>query len=294
MTTPPVTQAKLAPVEAFLAWLVPRASQHTLRAYRGDLIQFEGWLKAKGLALEKAGPGDIDAFLASLGLKKSSLARKLGAISSLYRWLKGRKLLTENPAREVGWFRLPLLRPPFLTLEEIVRLREGCDSPLVASILEFLLSTGIRESELCALDIRDLDMEKREAKVLGKGAKERIVLFSEQARHVLLAYLGAREDNAPALFVNTKGRRLTPNQVYYRIRRLGEKVLGRRIWPHLLRHTSATYMVDGGMTLPEAKDLLGHQSIQTTIRYAHPTRAQRDHYDRAIKSMETKNDAPNP
>jgi len=269
-------------VQRFLNYISIRKAENTVQAYRTDLVQFLRYLG--DTEIEVASTRQIDSFLINLGLSKASLKRKLSTLRTFYEYLRRQGIRNDNPAWEVEAFKIPKRRPDYLDRHEILALRSTCPLDMLP-MLEFLLSSGVREAEICSLNIRDADLEDRTAKVIGKGSVERTVLFSNYCREILKNYLHFRVDKDEALFVNRKGRRLTPNTIYQRIRRLGDKVLRRRIYPHLLRHTFATYLLDGGATLAEVQQLLGHAHISTTSVYVHPTAAIKERYDKAIEKI---------
>lgn len=250
-------------------------------AYRIDLLQFTRYIGDTDLGAVT--PGMIDAFLGSLHLSRASLQRKLAAISSFFTYLKKRDIMSANPADEVESFKLPRRKPDYLSREEISVLRNASSSLLVATLFEFLLSTGIRRSEACSLNRRQLDLENRQARVTGKGSKERIVMFSEYCASLLEAYL--RTHRHEAVFANEKGtRRLSIPMLYYRIQKLS-KAVGRNIYPHLCRHSFATHLLEGGLSIAEVQELMGHGSITATAVYVHPTAVMQKRYDEAIKGV---------
>ena len=262
---------KTSSLDSFARHLQLRKSPHTVRAYTSDLRQFLDWCSAQGI--EQAASRDIGHFLLSLShLNRSSLARKLAALSTYYTYLKGEGLVSANPVLEVERFKLEKRLPDYLTLEQVRRIRQACP-PNISPLFEFLLSSGVRESEACALNWEKVDLENRMARVLGKGGKEREVLFSPLAARLL--QLG----DGPVFAA--RGRRLNSSQIYYRIHKLGN-LIGRDIYPHLLRHTLATHLLASGMSLAEVSALLGHEDIRTTAIYTHPTGRLRQGYEQAI------------
>ena len=269
-------------IELYLQWVASRKASNTLQAYQTDLTQFSDFIQAREISILQVTAFDIDAFL-KLELKPRTLARKLSSISSLYRWAKTRKLVSENPAQGIGGFRIPSFDPPILKHEEIAILRLILEQNLpLSALFEFFLSTGARVSEVCALDTQTVNMKQRKVRVRGKGDKPREVDFSVLAANKIKECLDKRKDSNPALFVNEKGRRYTPAMAYYHIRKLGKLAIGRRIWPHLFRHTFATYAMEGGLSLPEAQGILGHTRASTTTIYTHPIPVNRERYDKAV------------
>ena len=276
-------------INDYLKYSTIRRSPNTISSYRTDLLQFLKHLEANRVKnWANVEPSHIDSFLMSISSvrTKASLKRKLAAISSFFNYLNRNNILDKNPARLVEKINLPIRKPDYLSREEMHDLRQACyNNVLLSTIVEFLFTTGIRVSELVSLNERAVDFGNRTANVIGKGDKERTVFFSETASQLLQEYLESREDNNEALLVNAKGERMNRYAIYYRIRKLGRKSIGRDIYPHKFRHTLGTFAVEGGMTLPEVKELLGHASVSTTIQYTHPTAATREHYDKAIERI---------
>jgi integrase/recombinase XerC len=259
------------------------ASEHTRRAYRKDLEQFDAHARAQ-LGREIA-PLDVDhllirSFLARLherGLKKASSARKLAALRTFFRYLCREGVLEKNPARALLSPRQERRIPAHLEESEVAALLDvpgaGLAPCRAKAILELFYGTGIRCGELVGLDMDDVDMDARMVRVLGKGRKERVVPFGRPAAAALRRYVVHREETHPrtaAVFVNKRGGRLTDRFVRYM---LAERVLqvagARRISPHALRHSFATHLLERGADLRAIQELLGHASLSTTQRYTH-------------------------
>lgn len=272
-------------VAAFLRHLdlERNASSHTVRAYGEDLEQFRLYLeRTLGRA---ARPPEVDhllirGFLAHLhgrGLKKVSAARKLASLRTFFRFLCREGVLDKNPARALLSPRLERRIPTHLDEGEVAALLDvpgDGDAALRArAVLETLYATGIRCSELVGLDLPDVDLGARMVRVLGKGRKERVVLFGRRAQAALRAYLPARQRARPrsdALFVNLRGGRLTDRSIREIVaHRVKSIALTRRTSPHTLRHTFATHLLARGADLRAIQELLGHVSLSTTQRYTH-------------------------
>ncbi len=264
-----------------------RASLHTRRAYLVDLAQYTAYLAEAGQAVVPASPALVRGFLARQAgtAGAASLARKLSAVRSLYRFLVREGLAAGNPARAVASPKRPKRLPEVLPEEEVAVLVEAPAEPLPLQLrdrafLELLYASGLRVSELTGLDLDDLDLSQRLVRVLGKRSKERIVPFGRSAEAALRRYLdearpvlaagssgaGARG----ALFLNFRGGRLTSRSV---ARRLDGWVLAsglpRHVHPHVLRHCFATHLLGNGADLRGIQELLGHASLSTTQRYTH-------------------------
>jgi len=259
------------------------ASVNTIRAYGEDLAQLADYL-ARELGRE-ARPEDADhllirGFLAELhrrGLKKSSSARKLAGLRTFFRWLCREGRLETNPARTLATPRLEKRIPSVLDEAEVASLLEvsgeGLEPVRARALLELLYATGIRSAELVSLDVGEVDLGARMVRVLGKGRKERVVLFGGRAKEALSRWLAERARLRPktdALFLNARGGRLTDRSVRALVaRRVKQVALARRCSPHTLRHSFATHLLIRGADLRAIQELLGHASLSTTQRYTH-------------------------
>jgi len=284
-------------IERFLEYLrVERnASVHTLRSYSADLEQFRNFLLSSELhvdkkngdvAVEKIDHLAIRAYLSHLyrGHKKSSLARKLAAQRSFFKYLVEEGRLAQSPAEIVATPKQEKPLPNFLAVDEVFSLMETPDQSTTwgardRAILETLYSCGIRVSELVGLTDGDIDFTLGILKVFGKGRKERIVPIGEKALAAMREYLPQRDgitagllppgSQAP-LFINHRGGRLTSRSV---ARILQKHILKcgllRKVSPHALRHSFATHLLDAGADLRGIQELLGHVSLSTTQRYTH-------------------------
>ncbi len=267
------------PLSAFLRYLTLEkdASPHTLRSYRSDLLEFQRFLGA-GTLLDGVDQRVVRGYLAHLharGLDPASVARKLAALRSWFRFLVRRGVLRRNAAREVRGPRLPKKLVTFLPIDEAIVLVEakavgGEGRARDVAILELLYATGVRVSELTGLDLDDVDRAGRTVRVLGKGRKERIVPFGAKAAEALDAYLGPRAQARGPVFTNHRGGRLTVRAIYDIVRRSARAAgIVRRVSPHTLRHTFATHLLDAGADLRVIQEFLGHSRLSTTQRYTH-------------------------
>ena len=266
------------------------ASRYTVRNYTHDLLDFFNFLKSKKITslneVDKHGVRDYLSHLVKAGFVKASIARKLSAIRSFYRYLLREQIVTTSPVATTSSPKLDKRLPSFLTPEETVRLLEAPDlsTPQVQrdrALMELLYASGIRVSELVGLDMGQVNLDTNEIRVLGKGAKERMVLMGKPAAAALSLYLDQGRDKllgkkqSRALFVNRNGGRLTERSVQ---RILGKytRVAGisKRVHPHTLRHTFATHLLDGGADLRVVQELLGHASLSSTQIYTHVTKSQ--------------------
>ncbi|MHB9027996.1 MAG: tyrosine recombinase XerC [Candidatus Latescibacterota bacterium] len=300
-------------IERFLAFLQTqkRYSGHTLDAYSRDLAQYREYLSLKtgeedpGFAhFTKAGLRDYLYALSTSGLVKRSIARKLAALKSFGKFLHREGFIEHDPAAEVRTPKLDKREPVFLSTEEVKRAVERPESgededELLAArsraVLELLYGSGLRLSELVSLDADGVDFHNGVVKVLGKGAKERIVPVGRMAVKALKAYLPLRsgrlaEKHCPeerALFISRNGGRLGRRQVQLDVTRFLRLVSEKEhLSPHVLRHTFATHLLDNGADLRAVQELLGHSSLSTTQVYTHVTvdrltRAYRQAHPRA-------------
>lgn len=272
------------------------ASPYTVRNYITDLNGsrnikgFFAFLDEKGIqSLEKADRHIMRSYMAYLmeqGLVKASIARRVSAIRSFYRYLVRERILSVNPVQETSSPKLDKRLPEFLTADEITRLLNSPDvsTPIGQrdrAYMEMLYASGLRVSELAGLNLEQIDMDTREIRVIGKGSKERIVLMGEPAINALTNYLndGRRkllgEKRTNAVFLNYQGGRLTERSVQELLEGYAAKIgLGKKVHPHMLRHTFATHMLDGGADLRVVQELLGHSSLQTTQIYTHVSKSQ--------------------
>jgi integrase/recombinase XerC len=259
-------------------------SAHTVASYGSDLHQFQVFLEeSQGVSrLADVDVLAIRSFLAHLhasGLERSSIARKLAAIRTFFRYLTREGRIAKNPARLVSTPRLDRKIPARIEETEVGRLLEAPDAgaPLGRrdrAMLELLYATGLRVGELVAVDVSSCDFDERLLRVQGKGGKERIVPFGEPAEEALRLYLGdrrelvARGEGTDALFLNSRGGRLTARSV----RRLMDRylrvaALRAGLSPHSLRHAFATHLLEHGCDLRSIQELLGHESLSTTQKY---------------------------
>ncbi|MEM7050518.1 MAG: tyrosine recombinase XerC [Acidobacteriota bacterium] len=266
-------------------------SQHTLRAYRGDLERFVRFVGRDylGVAPEELRPQAIDAaavraFVAHRhhqGAGRRTQSRSLSAVRSLFRWACASGRASTNPAAAVPSPKTPKDLPRHLRPGEIEQLLEP---PAEASaldrrdsaLLELLYASGLRVGELVSLDWRDLDLAARVLRVLGKGGKERMVPFGRRAADALAGWLDdwdqvRREDGrGEPVFLNYRGTRLSARSVRRILdRRVDAAALAAGVHPHTLRHTFATHLLEGGADLRAIQELLGHASLATTQRYTH-------------------------
>jgi tyrosine recombinase XerC len=268
------------------------ASPHTVRNYKDDLLDFLYFLKKKKVdplsetEVDRHVLRDYLSELVGRGIAKASIARKLSAIRSFFRYLVREKIIAKNPIEQVSSPKLDRRLPSFLTQEEMEKLLNAPDltTPLGQrdrALLELLYASGLRVSELVGLTLEQIDLESNEIRVWGKGSKERMVLMGQPAAEALKDYIKegrARlrgEKKTKALFLDRYGQRLTERSVQRLLNQYAKKAgIGKRVHPHLLRHTFATHLLDGGADLRVVQELLGHARLTSTQIYTHVTKGQ--------------------
>ena len=270
-------------VADFLRHLRERnASPHTIKAYSGDLAAFAAYAGSRGW--KSIDHIAIRGFLSQLyarGLSKTSVARSLAAVRSLYRWLAREGIVEQNPAKLVATPKLPKKLPRVPTIEEMNSVLDG-QMPEVAAfperdllMLELLYGCGIRNSELTGINLDDIRLSAEAILIRGKGKKERYVPFGGEAAGALAKYLPARQatlaearKNSMALLINRRGGRLTTRSVGRIIKKIAvAKGLSPDVHPHTLRHAFGTHMLEEGADLRAIQELLGHERLATTQRY---------------------------
>lgn len=280
--------ADLGPtIERFLTALRAErdASPHTIAAYRTDLATFAGWAARAGVcSLAQIDRRLLRRYVAYLGERRyarRTIARRASALRSLLAWCVARGLLEASPAQDLGVPKLDRPLPKVLKAAEVARLAElpPDDDPIGVrdrAVIELLYGCGLRVSELCGLDLDDLDLAGGSVRVLGKGRRERVMPVGVAARRALTSYLAgarpalvARGEGTPALFVNTRGGRLGARSVRALLDRYRRAEGDAPISPHALRHSFATHLLDNGADLRAVQELLGHRSLATTQMYTH-------------------------
>lgn len=275
-------------------------SENTLAAYRNDLNQFLTFLEGREAVVLWS---DVDkdvviAYIVHLHDREYSsatVARKVAAVKSFFHFLQAEGDITENPTEALDAPQVKKRLPQTLSREDVDRLLSAphaIDGPKGlrdAALLETLYATGMRVSELVALNVDDVNTASATVRCFGKGGKERIIPMYERAVECLrayvdegrLAYLRSPQDKA--LFLNARGTRLTRQGLWLLIKEYVEMAdIGAGVTPHTLRHSFATHLLDGGAGLREVQQLLGHSNVSTTQIYTHVSGAHlRDAYDRA-------------
>jgi integrase/recombinase XerC len=270
-------------VADFLRHLRERnASSHTIKAYSRDLSLFAAYAGSRGW--KQIDHTAVRGFLSQLyekGLSKTSVARALAAVRSLYRWLAREGVVDQNPAKLVATPRLPKKLPRVPTIEEMNSVIDG-QMPQVAAfperdrlMLELLYGCGIRNSELTGINLDDIRVSAEAILIRGKGKKERYVPFGDSVKSALAVYLPKRQQvleashkHSIALLINWRGGRLTTRSVGRIVKKIAiAKGLSPDVHPHTLRHAFGTHMLEEGADLRAIQELLGHERLATTQRY---------------------------
>ena len=257
-------------------------SNYTLINYRIDLEQFFKFLEKQDFSLLSMSRQNAREFLYYLEGRKfsrRSLARKISAIRSFFRWLMREDKTRINPFELLSTPKLQKKLPNFLYKEEMEKLLDAIDTGKLQgkrdrALFELLYGSGIRVSEATKLNLSDLDLEGKEIRVFGKGRKERIVLIGKYAVSAIKEYISARGKNQnKGVFHNLRGGRLTQRSVERSIKRYAKKAgIDKPITPHTLRHTFATHLLSYGADLRTVQELMGHSSLSTTQIYTHVTK----------------------
>lgn len=286
-TNPKVLEAK----ELYEAYLqVERGySEYTISNYLKDVNDFEDYLKIEEmgdlLSIKTKNIGRYYvAHLTGLGYKPKTVNRHISSLRSFYRFLQRKEYVKDNLFSEVETLKNDKSLPHFLYTNEINAMFNSIDTTTALgrrnlAILELLYGSGVRVSELCSLTEKSIDFSDQTLKVFGKGHKERIVPISSKAKEALKNYLALgrtelllrNEDNNPGeLFLNHHGGPLTPRGVRVILNDIVDKAADTfKVSPHMLRHTFATSLLDGGADLRSVQEMLGHVNLSTTQIYTH-------------------------
>jgi len=258
------------------------ASAHTIRAYTRDLESFAAYIGSRNW--KSIDHVTIRGFLSHLyekGLQKTSVARALAAVRSLYRWLAQEGMVQQNPAKLVSTPKLAKKLPLVPTIEEMNAMIDG-EMPEVSAfperdrlMFELLYGCGIRNSELVSINLDDIRLSAEAILIRGKGKKERYVPFGDSVKAGLAGYLPTRQrllsgkkKNIAALLINQRVGRLTTRSVGRIVKKIAvAKGLSPDVHPHTLRHAFGTHLLEEGADLRAIQEMLGHERLSTTQRY---------------------------
>ena len=275
------------------------ASPYTVRNYTSDLMGgstekgqkgFFQFLRLKGVGMlgevDRQAIRDYISWLMEQGLVKSSISRKMSAIRSFFRYLVREDLMATNPLERVVSPKRDRRLPSFLSVDETAKLLEAPDTSTPTglrdrAILEILYASGLRVSELVSLNHNQVNLNTNEIRVRGKGSKERIVLIGAPAASAIKDYLSNSrphllgDHSNSAMFVSRQGERLIERRIQKILEKYGRATgIIHRVHPHMLRHTFATHMLDGGADLRVVQELLGHADLSSTQIYTQVSKAQ--------------------
>ncbi|MEA2520555.1 MAG: integrase/recombinase XerC [Actinomycetota bacterium] len=275
-----------------------RLSPNTIAAYRRDLTQLAVFLDRNGVGLQEATQSVLRRFLAqqhTLGYARASVARRVGAIHTFFRWAAHNGIVEHDPAELLGRPKIVNRLPTVLRQREAAALaeappappspRDGSPRELAISlrdraVLELLYGSGLRVGEVASLTLDRVDLHRGRVLVLGKGQKEREVPMSDYSIRAIGVYLArgrgmlAGEDTS-LVFFNRRKKPFSERDIRAMVGQYAERVLpGRRVTPHTLRHSFATHLLEGGADIRAVQELLGHASVATTQRYTHVSRSR--------------------
>lgn len=260
-------------------------SPNSTRGYGADLSAFSAWARREGVDPMHVDHAELRSWLGELtraGYSAATVNRHLSAVRSIYRWMLSRGITEQDVAAAVSSPKQPRRLPKTMSDADVRALLGACGPDAAGArdraTIELLYATGARVSEASGLDVSDVDLAHRQARLFGKGSKERIVPLYERACEAVDHYLQSARpallargrEPSPALFLSTRGRRMGPDALRRRFSTLVAKAgLDPSLTPHALRHTFATELVGGGADLRSVQELLGHESLSTTQIYTH-------------------------
>ncbi|EPR12468.1 site-specific tyrosine recombinase/integron integrase [Ruminiclostridium papyrosolvens] len=244
-------------------------SKKTLKSYKLQLHKFASQVQKK---VEDITTADIRIFLGNYSeLKASTISTKLSTLKSFFAWLTGEGIIPKDPTRQIKQPKKEKRLPKALSFEDLEIIRESCTTLRQRALVEVLYSTGCRLSELVNMNIADIDKANKQARVIGKGNKERTVYFTWKALRCLDKYIKSRTDDCPALFVTSRKqyKRLGDRAVQKEVAKIAAKAnIDKEIHPHVFRHTLATHLLENGADLVSVQNILGHEDPATTQIYA--------------------------
>jgi len=257
-------------------------SQHTVKGYQRDITRFMAFCESQSTSCwDDIGEQHIRQFVSQVhrqGLGGKSIQRLLSALRRLFRYLQSNRRMRNNPAAHVQAPKSENKLPDVMHHQQIDQLLfTESDDPLIVrdhTILELLYGCGLRLAELISLNLNDINWQSNYLSVIGKGRKERHCPFGKQATKMLKKWIKCRDllvkDSENAVFVNNRGVRLSAAGIRSRIRKLSlEKGISQRVYPHLMRHSFASHMLEASQDLRAVQELLGHAHLKTTQIYTH-------------------------
>ena len=259
-------------------------SKNTIQSYESDIYQLYQWNISKNkkriTEIKKIDTSQYISYLFSQNLKSTSVNRKISSLKTFFNFLLKKKLIDVNPFADQIMPKKPISLPKSISEDDVVKL---LDAPKPDSLiglrdkamLELLYASGVRISELVNIKFSDLDLERNIIKVFGKGSKERLVPFGEDAAQCISAYIDERKKNKELastkyIFLNNRGSKISRHAFWHRLKEYCLEIgLKRDISPHTLRHAFATHLLNRGADLRSVQVLLGHSDLSTTQIYTH-------------------------
>ena len=273
-------------VDSFLNSLIIQKglSKNTIQSYESDIYQLYQWNLSKNkkrmTEIKKSDTSQYISYLFSQNLKSSSVNRKISSLKTFFNFLLKKKLIKANPFAEQIMPKKPISLPKSISEDDVVKLLGAPKVDTVIGLrdramLELLYASGVRISELVNIKYSDLDLERNIMKVFGKGSKERLVPFGEDASQWISAYIDQRKKNKELasikyIFLNNRGSRISRHAFWHRLKEYCLEIgLKNDISPHTLRHAFATHLLNRGADLRSVQVLLGHSDLSTTQIYTH-------------------------
>jgi integrase/recombinase XerD len=258
-------------------------SSNTIDAYRNDLVTFTEYCDNRGIKeINDIERSDINSYILKLredNYSPSSVVRKIASMRGFFKWFCANDYGKKNPTQTLERPKLPKRLPKVMTVDELNTILNTDLNMEEKLIVELLYGCGLRVSELVNLKLSNIDIKSKYIQCCGKGSKERVVPFGKKAKDALERYFKYRDiivmqnklNNPKDLFIKENGKRISRQDVYNFVRKLGEKI-HKHISPHTLRHTFATHLLENGADLRIVQELLGHSDVSTTQLYTHITK----------------------
>ena len=259
-------------------------SKNTIQSYESDIYQLYQWNLSKNkkriTEIKKFDTSQYISYLFSQNLKSSSVNRKISSLKTFFNFLLKKKLIEANPFADQIMPKKPVSLPKSISEDDVVKLLDAPkEDSLIGkrdrAMLELLYASGVRISELVNIKFSDLDLERNIIKVFGKGSKERLVPFGEDAAQCISAYIDERKKNKSLasikyIFLNNRGKKISRHAFWHRLKEYCLEIgLKQDISPHTLRHAFATHLLNRGADLRSVQVLLGHSDLSTTQIYTH-------------------------
>ena len=259
-------------------------SKNTIQSYESDIYQLYQWNLSKNkkriTEIKKFDTSQYISYLFSQNLKSSSVNRKISSLKTFFNFLLKKKLIEVNPFADQIMPKKPVSLPKSISEDDVVKLLDAPKEDSLIGIrdramLELLYASGVRISELVNIKFSDLDLERNIIKVFGKGSKERLVPFGEDAAQCISAYIDERKKNKSLasikyIFLNNRGKKISRHAFWHRLKEYCLEIgLKQDISPHTLRHAFATHLLNRGADLRSVQVLLGHSDLSTTQIYTH-------------------------